>query len=134
MKRIILVITASKALRFLLQTVLQDKFKIIAATDASDAMFWLSRSNVPAAIVIDPELPDTEPWEMVEYFKSSGLYDNIPLVVISSLPEQELKIRCKNYAVNAFFTKPFNPIDLLNELENHLGEVRPLKKGLLKVV
>ena len=88
MKRKILVITESKAIRFLLQTVLNDEYTPVTASEAADAIYWISQSDLPDAIVVDPVLPDTEPWEIVEYFKTSGLYQHIPLVVISSIQVQ----------------------------------------------
>jgi two-component system chemotaxis response regulator CheY len=80
-------------------------------------MYWLTRSELPAAIVIDPELPDTQNWELVEYFKTSELYKNIPMVVISSLDEEEIATVCSQYNVEAAFHKPFNPVDLTKTLE-----------------
>lgn len=117
MKRKILVITESKAIRFLLQTVLHDQFNTITASEAADAMYFISQAELPDAIVIDPNLPDTEPWELVEHLKTSGLYKQIPVIVISAQPEEELASLCVGYNVDAYFHKPFNPIDLKNKLE-----------------
>ncbi len=117
MKRKILVITESKAIRFLLQTVLHDQFNTITAAEAADAMYWISQADLPDAIVIDPNLPDTEPWELVEHLKTSGLYKQIPVIVISAQPEEELAALSATYNVDAYFHKPFNPIDLKKKLE-----------------
>ncbi|ULQ50686.1 response regulator [Flavihumibacter fluvii] len=134
MKRKILVITESKAIRFLLQTVLNDQFNTITAAEAGDAMYWISQSELPDAIVIDPNLPDTEPWELVEHLKTSFLYKHIPLIVISAQPEEELISLSANYNVDAFFHKPFNPIDLKKKLELLTKLPASSNLKLLKVV
>jgi two-component system, chemotaxis family, chemotaxis protein CheY len=134
MKRKILVITESKAIRFLLQTVLNDQFNTITAAEAGDAMYWISQSELPDAIVIDPNLPDTEPWELVEHLKTSFLYKHIPLIVISAQPEEELMSLCANYNVDAYFHKPFNPIDLKKKLELLTKLPASSNLKLLKVV
>jgi CheY-like chemotaxis protein len=135
MKRKILVITESKAIRFLLQTVLHDRFNTITASDAGEAMYWIQQSNLPDAIVMDPNLPDTEPWELVEYFKTSGLYKHIPMIVISSVPEDELANLCSNFGVEGAFKKPFNPIDLKKQLETLItAPASTTNWKLLKVV
>jgi len=134
MKRKILVITASKSIRFLLHTVLSEQFSAITASEAGDAMYWLTRSELPSAIVVDPELPDTANWEIVEYFKTSELYKNIPMVVISSLEEEEIATVCTRYDVEAAFHKPFNPVDLIKTLEALTKSSVAGSKKLLKVV
>lgn len=134
MKRKILVITESKAIRFLLQTVLNDEYTTVTASEAADAIYWISQSDLPDAIVVDPVLPDTEPWEIVEYFKTSGLYQHIPLVVISSIPQDELDAQCTHYGADAAFRKPFNPIDLKKTLKALINVPSTRDRKVLKVV
>jgi two-component system, chemotaxis family, chemotaxis protein CheY len=134
MKRKILVITESKAIRFLLQTVLHDQFTTITAAEAADAMYWIAQTELPAAIVMDPNLPDTEPWELVEHLKTSGLYKHIPLIVISEQPEVELASLSANYNVDAYFHKPFNPIDLKKKLEVLVNTPAVKSDKMLKAV
>lgn len=134
MKRKILVITASKSIRFLLHTVLSDQFSVITASEAGDAMYWLTKSDLPSAIVVDPELPDTANWEIVEYFKTSELFKNIPMVVISSLDEEEICSECSRYEVEASYRKPFNPINLLKTLKALIESPVSGSTKLLKVV
>ncbi len=134
MRRKILVITGSNAIRFLLQTVLQDRYSTLTASGAGDAMQWMSRSTFPDAIIMDSSLPDLENWELVEYFKTSGLYKHIPIIVISALPEEEIISACDEYGIDAWFKKPFNPIDLLQKLESLLHVPSARGPVSLKVV
>ena len=55
MKRQILAIDDSKAIRFLLQTVLGKEFQVVTAPDGCSAMYWLSKRNLPDLIIVDAQ-------------------------------------------------------------------------------
>ena len=120
MKQQILAIDDSKAIRFLLQTVLGKQYQVVTAPDGCSAMYWLSKRNHPDVIILDAQLPDMENWEMIEQLSTSGIYRDIPLIVLSSLDKSETEARCMEYGIPAFFTKPFNPVDLV-EMVNKLA-------------
>jgi CheY-like chemotaxis protein len=126
MKKQILAIDDSKAIRFLLQTVLGKDFQVITAPDGCSAMYWLSKKNLPDLIIIDAQLPDMDNWELVEQLSISGLYRDIPMIVLSSLNKNETKAKCLQYGVAEHFTKPFNPIDL-QEAVNKISKYQEIR-------
>jgi CheY-like chemotaxis protein len=113
MKKKILAIDDSKAIRFLLQTVLGKEHQVVTAPDGCTAMYWLSKKNIPDLIICDPQLPDMKNWEFIEELTTSILYRNIPLMVISSLDKGETKLKSEEFGVSDYFMKPFNPVLLL---------------------
>jgi CheY-like chemotaxis protein len=120
MKKSILAIDESKAIRFLLQTVLGKKYQVITASDGCSALYWLSKRNLPDIIISDPRLPDMGDWELISHIKSSGLYGHIPLVVLSALSEAEMAQKCERFNIRAFFQMPFNPVELMKSIDNIL--------------
>ncbi|MBC7828141.1 MAG: response regulator [Chitinophagaceae bacterium] len=119
MKQTILVINDSKAIRFLLQTILSKKYNVISFPDGCSTMQWLLRKNIPQLIIADPQLPDCENWELISNLHSSGLYGGIPVIVLSNLSEEEMIVRCTEYTnVIRSFSQPFNPLELLEVVEN----------------
>jgi DNA-binding NtrC family response regulator len=119
MKQTILVINDSKAIRFLLQTILGKKYNVISFPDACSTMQWLLRKNIPQLIIADPQLPDCENWELVSNLHNSGLYGNIPVVVLSNLSEDEMIVKATEYTnIVRSFSQPFNPLELLEVVEN----------------
>ncbi len=126
MKKQILAIDDSKAIRFLLQTVLGKDYQVITAPDGCSAMYWLSKKNLPDLIIIDAQLPDMDNWELVEQLSISGLYRDIPMIVLSSLNKNETKAKCIQYGVAEHFTKPFNPIDL-QEAVNKISKFQEMR-------
>lgn len=117
MKKQILAVDDSKAIRFLLQTVLGKTYQVITVPDGCSAMHWLSRRNFPNLIIADPQLPDLENWELIQQLKTSGIYKNIPVMVLSGLGVTETEEKCKSFQVQNYFMKPFNPVDLVNAVQ-----------------
>lgn len=122
MKKKILAIDDSKAIRFLLQTVLGKDYQVITAPDGCTAMYWLSKRNMPDLIICDPQMPDMKDWELIEELSTSILYRNIPMVVISSLDKSIVKIKCEEIGVADHFLKPFNPVTLLESINNLISK------------
>jgi CheY-like chemotaxis protein len=122
MKKSILAIDDSKAIRFLLQTVLGKDHQVVTAPDGSSAMYWLSKTKIPDLIITDPQMPDMKDWELIDELSSSILYRNIPIVVISSLDPEVTRKKCEEYGVAAYFFKPFNPVALLESVNDMTGQ------------
>ena len=134
MKKKILAIDESKAIRFLLQTVLGQKHQVITAADGCSALYWLSKKNLPDVIIIDPQLPDMQNWELLEHLKSSGLYGHIPVIVLSSLDNKEIQQRCKEFGIIKSFQQPFNPVELERAIEELLMVESRNASSVLKAV
>jgi len=126
MKKKILAIDDSKAIRFLLQTVLSKDYTVVTAPDGCTAMYWLSKRNIPDLIITDPQLPDMRDWEMIEELSSSVLYKHIPVMVVSSLDKSITRIKCEEFGVAEYFLKPFNPVHLLEKVGKLTGTHAPI--------
>jgi two-component system, chemotaxis family, chemotaxis protein CheY len=125
MKKQILAIDESKAIRFLLQTVLSKQHQVVTAADGHAALYWLSKKNLPDIIIVDPEMPDMQNWELIEHLKTSGLYGSIPMIVISALDKKETERKCRELGIDEYFQQPFNP----EELEKAIDRVAVKQKS-----
>ncbi|AEW01747.1 hypothetical protein A4D02_07005 [Niastella koreensis] len=123
MKRVILAIDDSKAIRFLLHTVLGKDYQVVTAPDACSAMFWLAKKNLPDLIIADPQLPDVQDWELIAEFSSSAIYRDIPLIVLSSLDKDVITAKCLKYGIADHYTKPFNPLELNETVKKLMSRV-----------
>jgi len=132
MKKEVLAIDDSKAIRFLLQTVLGKEYQMVTVPDGCSAMYWLSKKRLPDLIIADPQLPDMENWELIQQLSSSGIYSSVPIIVLSGLNKTETEIKCMEFGVRKYFMKPFNPVELVEAIngliENNSVESKyPLK-------
>ena len=114
MKKQILAVDDSKAIRYLLQTVLGQDYHVVTVPDGFSAVYYLSNRSQPDLIIVDPQLPDMENWELIQQLSTSGMHGGIPVLVLSALGQQETELKCMEYGVVRYFMKPFNPIELLD--------------------
>ena len=117
MKKQILAIDDSKAIRFLLQTVLGRDYQVITVPDGYSAMYYLSHREQPDLIIADPQLPDMDNWELIQQLSTSGMYGDIPVLVLSGLGEKETEVKCSEYGVVKYFMKPFNPVEMMEAID-----------------
>jgi DNA-binding response OmpR family regulator len=132
MKKKILVIDDSKAIRFLLQSVLGKTFDVITASDGRSGMHHLYKRNLPDLIIADPQLPDMQDWELIEYLASSRLYGNIPLAVLSSFDKNDTTEKVRELGLKNYFLKPFNPLELSKSVTSLLLNGVSLPENSLK--
>ena len=118
MRKEILVIDDSKAMRFMLHTILKKHYKVISVPDGLSAMYYLRNAQQPDLIIMDPELPDFNDWELVKYLTGNHLFSGIPLMVISGEDEESTRAKAVNCGVADFFLKPFNPLRLFEAVDN----------------
>jgi DNA-binding NtrC family response regulator len=85
MKKQILAVDDSKAIRFLLQTVLGKSYQVITVPDGCSAMHWLSKRNFPHLIIADPQLPDLENWELIQQFQNYFLKPFNPVDLVNAV-------------------------------------------------
>lgn len=120
MRKEILVIDDSKAIRFMLQTILRKHYKVTSVADGVSAMYCLRKNALPELIILNPDLSDFPDWELVRHLQSSHLFSSIPMIVLSNQSEEETRINSIKYGVVDFFQKPFNPLRLLESVDNIL--------------
>ena len=128
MRQTILVIDDSKAIRFLLQAVLSKDYQVVTAPDACSAMQWLAKKELPDLIIVDPQLPDVQDWELVGEFTSSALYRDIPLIVLSAFDKTTTAAKCYQFGVADFFIRPFNPLELSETVQQVMSKTVPVAK------
>jgi len=112
MKKKVLVTDSSKAIRFLIQTVLEDQFEVITAQDAGAALYWMKNRPAIDLMICDPQISGLYDWELIEQLRTGFYYQQLQIIVIASLPSSILEQQCATFQVAHFFTKPFDPLAL----------------------
>jgi CheY-like chemotaxis protein len=120
MRKEILVVDDSKAIRFMLHTILRKHYKVTSVADGVSAMYCLRKHKTPDLIIMNPNLADFPDWELVRYLSGSHLYNSIPLVVVANQDIEEMRTLAEKYRVADVFNKPFNPLHLLEAVDNLL--------------
>lgn len=134
MRKHILAIDDSKAIRFLLHTIFKKDYQVTTVPDGYSALYFLQQqSSLPDLIIVDAELPDMQQWEFIEHLTSSTLYNNIPFIVLSNLEEEETKVHSTRLGALQYFKKPFNPVDMIETVNQALKvKVLPMKSAFAR--
>ena len=118
-----LAIDDAVSIQLILRHYFQDEFTVYTFGNGTDALTWIQSGNIPDIIVADINMPEMDGFTFIEHLKSSGLFCNIPLVVLSGIESIDTKIRCLELGADDFLVKPFNPRELSARLNNILRRI-----------
>ena len=102
-----------------LEKVLPDAYEVSSMPDGMAAWAWLSEGNMPDLIIEDVNMPLLNGVEFLENLTISGLHRNIPVLVLSGLDNDLIKKQCLDLGACGYMVKPFQPQQLLEEI-NHI--------------
>ena len=111
----ILVVDDDPSMRWLLNHLLRDKYKVITKNNGFDAFSWLSSQNIPNLIISDVKMPTMDGFEFVEHLNTDSLYKNIPVIMLTGFNEAVTLKRCHDLGAS-YLVKPFKPNDLLDKI------------------
>ena len=92
--------------------------EVITAVDGQDALSKVHEEQ-PDLIRVDVMRPNVNGWQVAETLKSDTSTRNIPIVFLSARAMEADVRKGTDLGVQAYVTKPFDPIDLM-ELVNRL--------------
>jgi len=81
-------------------------------------------------IIADPQLPDMEDWELLEYLHNSELYGKIPVIALSNLEKSRTQEKCNQLDIKQWFIKPFNPIELIQGVDKLISGIKSKEPAL----
>lgn len=94
--------------------------RTLVASDALEGVS-LARSARPDAILMDVMMPGLEGSVAAALMKDSDELRDIPVLLFSAMPEEELRERASEAGAAGFFCKPFRKLDLLRAVHAALG-------------
>jgi CheY-like chemotaxis protein len=92
--------------------------EVITAVDGADALAKV-KTEWPDLILLDVMMPNVNGWQVAEALKAEPETRNIPIVFLSARAMEADVRKGTDLGVQAYVTKPFDPIDLM-ELVNRL--------------
>lgn len=119
MKPVILAIDDDEPMLWLITKILKD-FDVVSKPDGFEAMLWLSKGNYPDLILLDREMPNLSGSKFLRALRGSGLYKDIPVMVLSSWVDPEFAKDLENLNVRKFIEKPFDPAYLKEQVEFYM--------------
>lgn len=96
-------------------------YDVITAVDGEEALNKARKEN-PDAVVLDLMLPKMTGYEVCRMLKFDDKYKRIPIIILSSLDQQDEREKAVKAGADAYFIKPFDLKLLLAKIEDFLGE------------
>ncbi|MBC5827600.1 MAG: response regulator [Candidatus Eremiobacteraeota bacterium] len=93
--------------------------KAVCYTSSAEALEWC-RKNEPEIVVVDYNMPAPDGLEFIRIFRSMPDRQGIPLIMITSAADEELRNKALALGANDFFTKPVNIVECLARLRSLL--------------
>ena len=111
-KKSILIIDDKIAIAKIISVYLSEEFDISYFNTPVKAIQWLFEGNRPDLIILDIRMPEMNGDEFLSYIKRNGLYNEIPVVVLSGEESSDIRIKMLEAGADDFILKPFNPMEL----------------------
>jgi len=112
MSKRILSVNGNKAMHYLLQTIFENEYELVAVMDAYNAMRHLRTDRKIELIIVDVDFETEQSWEMIHHIKTRRLHQ-IPVMVLTTSSNDMIKHKCYELGIDEVFFKPFNPVDLI---------------------
>mgnify|MGYP001439554135 CR=1 FL=1 len=119
MKETLLIIDDQRDILNFLTEILQDRYKVLTALNAEDALNIL-QSNEVHLIVSDVMMPGMDGFELCDFLKTNVDYCHIPIVLLTAKNSFRSKIEGLEIGADAYIGKPFSPELLLVQVSNLL--------------
>jgi DNA-binding response OmpR family regulator len=115
--RLVLVVDDDDMIRRLLRTVLEaDEIEVVEASDGDAALAALAADLQPTVIVLDVMMPGLDGVEVCRRID----HRNAKVVMLTARDDPELERAATEAGADAFLTKPFSSIELLDLIERLL--------------
>jgi len=121
MKEQILIVDDDPVISKLLGIILSKKYDVVSRPNRIDAFRWLEEGNFPALVISDLMMPYLDGSNFVKNLKISGFYRDTPVMVLSGMQNLDAKIKEMPFKVDGYLSKPFNPTQLSEIIDNILS-------------
>ena len=114
--RVVLVVDDDDAIRTVVRSVLEaDGFEVVEAADGPAALLLLNAilGRGPDAVVLDVMMPGIDGIEVCEKID----HTKVKVIMLSARDDAETKERATAAGADAYLTKPFSAIELLDAVE-----------------
>jgi DNA-binding response OmpR family regulator len=106
-----------KILKFRLE---ENHYEVITAPDGKSCLKKAVEEK-PDLIILDILMPRLNGFEVSQRLKKDSKTKDIPIVMLTALAQEKDLSRGLEAGASCFITKPFNPVDLISEIEQAIG-------------
>lgn len=117
MMRVLAVDDDPQILHLLVLTLGLDGFDVVTATNGIEALASIAEDQ-PDVVLLDIMMPNLDGWQVCERLKADEATRDLPVVFLSARSQVADHARGMALGAAAFMTKPFDPTELYDLLED----------------
>ena len=121
MKKKLLLVDDDLSILRLLNFILSKEYDVVAKNNGIDAFTWLEDGNIPELIISDLQMPYFDGQSFIKNVKISGLYRDIPIIMLSAAHDLDYQVSNMPFQVDAYMPKPFRPDSLKSAINQVLN-------------
>jgi CheY-like chemotaxis protein len=80
-----------------------------------------ARADHPDAIVLDLMMPEVNGYDVLEVLRDDPFVEDVPIIVLTAVTLSRERERCLSEGAAAVITKPFDPADVVDALDELLS-------------
>ena len=120
-KKKILIIEDEDKLAYIVKIRLESQgYDVITALDGQEGL-EKARSESPDLIILDVMLPKMDGFKVCGLLKKDSRYSNIPIIIFTARAHETDVQTGKSMGADDYITKPFQPNELLEKIQEHLS-------------
>lgn len=123
-KKTLLAIDDEISILEILNYFLGKKYQVVTHKNGKDALTWMHKGEVPEVIIADFDMPEMNGYDFIHHVRSSGLFKDIPLIMLSGNENSVNKVKCLRAGADDYMIKPFNPEELDARIESILRRIK----------
>ncbi|MFN0016097.1 MAG: response regulator [Saprospiraceae bacterium] len=116
----VLIVEDNADLRRLLQSYLEEKYRISTATNGREGLAALAAGLRPDIILSDVMMPVMDGIQMIERIKEQDALRHIPIIMLTARTDIKVKLKVLRLGVDDYLIKPFDEDELLARMDNLL--------------
>ncbi len=121
-KKILVVDDSEIVLEMACKALKEGGFDVVTALSAKEADKYIFRKDKPDLIVLDVMLPVLDGDKKAKLLKENELTKNIPILLLSSKPDNELRHLVKESGADGFIRKPFANRQMIMKVDDTIRE------------
>ena len=95
-------------------------YNVLTANNGQEAVDQAAAEH-PDLVILDIMMPRLDGYQACEQLKKNGETQAIPVIFLSAKAQQSDIEKGKSFGVADYLTKPFDPSELLEVVERHVG-------------
>ena len=124
MKHNLLIVDDNEMMRSFLSHYFSANYQVKIAEGGAETWQLLDQGYFADLILLDLRMPDISGMDMLRQLKSSVLFHDIPVIMVSSITKSVEKVACLQAGAADYITKPFNPKEVEARVQYHLQAKR----------